>query len=155
MHTDSRGQRVPKRQYLDIGKVDVMSQRSAESIEFVRINGEAVRVTSWTELDATTFRLVAIVRGSGDARALTDLVANPEVTVEVPDQPVRTMAIVNVDRRESGEPPAIISRFAVDFSVGDTPIAAPIRSLEERVAQLETDLVELRKVVQALANAPR
>ena len=131
-----------------------MSHRPVEGIEFVRINGEVVRVTSWTELDATTSRLVAIVRGSGDARALTDLLASPQVSIELPDQAPQTMTIANVDRRVSGEPPAIISRFAVDFSVEGAPSQPPTRSLEERVVQLERDLADLRSVVQALTNAP-
>ncbi len=131
-----------------------MSQRSAAGIEFIRINGESVRVTSWTELDATTFRLVAIVRGSGDARALTDLLASSEVEIEVPGDSAHTMAIVNIDRRETGQPPAVITRFAVDFTLGESPMMAPIRTLEDRVTELESDLAELRKVVQALANSP-
>lgn len=129
-----------------------MSQRAADGVEFIRINGEAVRVTSWTELDAATFRLVAIVRGSGDARALSQLLAIPIVDVEVPGQPPQRMTIVSIDQRQAGEPPAIITRFAVDFENGDDVETVPDLSLEDRVAQLERDLAELRQIVQALAN---
>lgn len=129
-----------------------MSQRAADGVEFIRINGEAVRVTSWTELDAATFRLVAIVRGSGDARALSQLLATPTVDVEAPGQPPQRMTIVSIDQRQAGEPPAIITRFAVDFENGDDVETVPDLSLEDRVAQLERDLAELRQIVQALAN---
>lgn len=129
-----------------------MSQRAADNVEFIRINGEAVRVTSWTALNATTWRLVAIVRGSGDARALADLLANPNVEVEVPDQPVRAMTIVNVESRQAGEPPTVITRISADFEAGASAIEQPLQSLEDRMAQVERELANLQQIVRDLVN---
>ncbi len=129
-----------------------MSQRVTDSIEFIRINGEPVRVTSWVEVEPGTFRLVAIVRGSGDARSLGDLLAQEVVTVEIPGSGTRPMTIMNVDRRQAGEAPAIITRFSADFALAGEVQEVSGQSLEDRISSLEREVALLRQIVESLAR---
>ena len=129
-----------------------MSQRVTDSIEFIRINGEPVRVTSWVEVEPGTFRLVAIVRGSGDARSLGDLLAQEVVTVEIPGSGTRPMTIMNVDRRQAGEAPAIITRFSADIALAGEVQEVSGQSLEDRISSLEREVALLRQIVESLAR---
>jgi hypothetical protein len=130
-----------------------MTPRSASSdIEFIRLNGQAVRVTSWTEPSPGSYRLVAIVRGSGEARSLADLLGETQLVLELPGEDPRPVSIASLDRRESGTPPAVITRFAVDFASGSDTAAAPQLSVEERVAALEQEVATLRTLIRAIAN---
>ncbi|HYJ13397.1 MAG TPA: hypothetical protein VEW66_07390 [Thermomicrobiales bacterium] len=131
-----------------------MSKRSGnDHIEFIRLNGTAVRVTSWTEIDPGQFRLVAIVRGSGDARALSEVLSADHLDLDVPGQGSQPVTIAALDRRETGAPPAVITRFAVDFVPASESSPSPIpRTIDERVGDLEREMAALRTLVAAIAN---
>lgn len=135
--------------------------------EFIRLNGNAIRVTSWTPLDdPDAFRLVSIVRGSGDAALLADLLSGQSLELEIPGEPRRTVYPDRLERRDTGEPPATITRFSVDLSptpAGSAPAAADdsyesaesAPTLEQRVAALESEVATLKALVRSLANDPR
>jgi hypothetical protein len=130
-----------------------MSQSSStDRVEFVRLNGETIRVTSWTEPIPGTYRLVAIVRGTGDARVLSELLDHPTLELEIPGLPSMSVIVADIDRRETGNPPAVITRFAVDFRSGEEmPVPQP-PTLEERVAALEGEVAALQRLVRTMAN---
>ncbi len=134
--------------------------------EFIRLNGNAIRVTSWTPLDDPgAFRLVTIVRGSGDAALLADLLARQPLELEIPGEPTRAVYPDRLERRDTGEPPATITRFSIDLS--PTPAGSPRGStaaqprakapitLEQRVAVLENEVASLKELVRSLAHDTR
>jgi hypothetical protein len=129
--------------------------------EFIRLNGHAIRVTSWTPLDDPgSFRLVTIVRGSADATLLADLLSSQPLELEVPGEPLRPIFPGNVERRDTGEPPATITRISVDLlaspSDATTPSnPEPVLSLERRVTTLEAEVATLKALVQSLVNTTR
>ena len=133
-----------------------MSERGgAEHVEFIRLNGTAVRVTSWTEFEPGHFRLVTIVRGTGDARALGEVLAAPRLQLDVPGEESRPVAIAALDRRETGTPPAVITRFAVDFVAAEDRVEVnPRQTIEERVMDLEREVARLRAVIEAHIGDP-
>ncbi len=132
--------------------------------EFIRLNGNAIRVTSWTALsDPGAFRLVSIVRGSADAALLADLLSRSPLDLEIPGEPQRIVYPNRLDRRDTGEPPATITRFSIDLSPNppggatDTGVDAPAETpspitLEQRIAALETEVTALKALVRSLAN---
>lgn len=131
-----------------------MSHRTGnDQVEFILLNGTAIRVTSWTESDDGQSRLVAIVRGSGEARALADLLATGHVELEVPGREPRSVTVAALDRRETGTAPAVITRFAIDFAPATGMVAAPTpRTIDERVTDLEQEVAALRALIQSIAN---
>jgi hypothetical protein len=126
--------------------------------EFIRLAGHAVRVTSLSRDDqAGTYRMVTITRGSRDAQLLADILAEGRVPVEIPGEDATELQVADIDRRDFGEGQSAIARFSVTLSPPDinTPAmpTTETRSLEERVEALETDVRQLRLLVQQLANA--
>lgn len=124
-------------------------------VEFIRLNGHPVRATSWQAgKDAETWRLVAIMRGSGDAATLANLLESPSLMLEIPDQQTTPVVVQSIERRETGGAPATITRLVVEFArkTGDESPTAPELSMEERVTALEAEVAQLRKVVTALSN---
>ena len=93
-----------------------MSQRN-EPVEFIRLNGQAVRATSWTPTDASGFRLVVVVRGVGEANSLANLFEQSPLELELPGEELMDVTIAHVERREAGEPPVVITRFEVLFEI--------------------------------------
>jgi hypothetical protein len=132
--------------------------------EFIRLNGNAIRVTSWTPLDDPgAFRLVTIVRGSADAALLAELLSHKPLDLDVPGEAGRPVYADCLERRDTGEPPATITRFSIDLSPtptgNDTPPATSnstsspaATSLEQRVAALEAEVVTLKSLLKALTN---
>jgi hypothetical protein len=54
-------------------------------IEFIRLDGQAVRVTSLRKDEQTgSIELVIVVRGSAAAQQLRDLKKKPSILVEIP-----------------------------------------------------------------------
>ena len=93
--------------------------------EFIRLNGNAIRVTSWTALDNPgAFRLVSIVRGSADAALLAELLSQQALDLEIPGEPQRTAHPNRLDRRDTGEPPATITRFTSLARSGSVSISS-------------------------------
>lgn len=131
--------------------------RRADHIEFIRLGGHAVRVTSWTiDEQSGSFTLVTITRGSRDAELLIELLSQGRVELELPGREAMLVQVSNIDRRDFGEGQSAIARFSVVLLTGDhasTPPQKPIgQTLEERVAALEVNIEELRAIVSRLDN---
>ena len=125
-----------------------------EQIDFIRLDGHAVRVTSWTRVEPAGFRLVTITRGSRDAELLGEMLRQPTISLELPDQAPVTVAAFELERRDFGEGQSAISRFSAILKEPDQASLAPEPGLEERVASLEAEVRSLRLLVEQLANAP-
>jgi hypothetical protein len=125
------------------------------SIEFIRLGGHAVRVTSMRrDPESGSMTMVTIVRGSRDAELLRELLERAPLELELPDEPPMPVSVDDLDIRVSGEGPAVISRFAMTFSplVGPPPVR--IRTLEQRVADLEAQVEALTAQLRNLPGDP-
>lgn len=132
------------------------ASRTQQPVEFIRLNGEAIRTTSWSEPEPGHFRLVAIVRGTGDAYALATLLDQVPLHLEIPGQDTMPVEIHGLERRESGEAPAVVTRFVINLvaanAIADPASTGSQRSVEDRLAALEREVSILRKLVETLAN---
>jgi len=130
----------------------VSETRSGEQIEFIKLDGHAVRVTSW-RLDEETgsFTLVTITRGSRDAELLDDILGRVQLQLETGSAAAMTVSPHHIDRRTVGEGQSGITRFSVVLAMGDrvddTTAQAPLLSLEDRVGALEVEVNRLRALV--------
>ncbi len=124
--------------------------RRSDQLEFIRLDGHAVRVTSWiVDEQAGTFTLVTISRGSRDSELLTELLGQKHVQLQIPDQDPIQVRAESIDRRDVGEGQSAIARFAVVLATGNQTAITPSRprSLEERIETLENDVAELRELL--------
>lgn len=118
----------------------------ASSVEFVRIAGYPVKVTSVARDESTgSIALVVITRGSADRNHLNDLLATSPLTLEVPEEPSKAVRVEGVDARSVGEGEQAITRFSIRFGPVDPAQAAAVdepngRSIEERLETIERKL---------------
>ncbi len=131
----------------------------AHPVEFIRLNGQAVRVTSWKPgSEPGSFDLVTITRGSRDAELFEDLLNQSRLTLEAGAGPAMTVAAGGIDRRTFGEGQSRITRFSVVLTASDdipTPDPRPELSLEARIVALEAEVSQLRRLVKQHANGVR
>lgn len=131
-----------------------MPDQPPEPIEFLRIDGHAVRVTAWaTGPGPDTWRMVTITRGTRDAELIDTLLAQPQVTVELPGHEPLLVRTGEIDRRTFGEGQSGIVRFGVTFHAidpDDAEAGSDDTSLEVRVAALEAEVRALREAVARL-----
>lgn len=116
----------------------------ASSIEFVRIGGYPVKVTSLArDEDAGSITLVVITRGTADRNHLNELLSETPLTLEVPEEPPVQMSVEGIDARSVGEGERVITRFSIRLAPA-TPAhedaADAARSLEERLGAIERKL---------------
>jgi len=124
--------------------------RRSDQLEFIRLDGHAVRVTSWVVNEqAGTFTLVTISRGSRDSELLAELLGQKHVELRIPGQEPILVRAESIDRRDVGEGQSAIARFAVVLATGNHTAVTPSgpRSFEERIATLENDVAELRELL--------
>lgn len=128
----------------------------ASSIEFVRIAGYPVKVTSLTRDEASgEATLVVITRGSADRNHLNELLAVTPLDFEVPDESVMSMRVEGIDARSVGEGEQVISRFSIRLRRADPELhdaeagTSEPRSIEDRLDAIERKLDE---VLTALAD---
>ncbi len=131
----------------------------SHSIEFIRLNGQAVRVTSWRPGSAPgSFDLVTITRGSRDAETFEELLSQSRLNLEAGDGPAMTVAPGGIDRRTVGDGQSRITRFSVVLTASDDLPASdprPEPSLEARIVALEADVIELRRLIGQHAQGVR
>ena len=121
------------------------------SIEFVQLSGHAVRVTSLRhDPESGAMTMVTIVRGSRDAELLQELLGRSNLELELPGEPPLPVSVDDLDIRVSGEGPTGISRFAMTFAPLTGLPPGQTRTLEERVADLETQVAALTSQVRTL-----
>lgn len=122
----------------------------AGPIEFIRLAGHAVRVTSLRDDPETGgITIVTIVRGARDAEVLRELLAGSPLVLELPDEDGVPVSVAALDLRETGEGPTRISRFAMTLVPQNALDDPPPMSLEERVASLEEQVQALTAQVKA------
>lgn len=131
--------------------------RRPDQIEFIRLGGHTVRVTSWShDEEAGAYRLVTIIRGSRDAELLDELLRQEVVDLELSGQEANVVRASDVDRREFGTGQSAITRFAVVLTPAVPTAEAPVesfnRALDDRVAALETEIAGLRAIVRRLIS---
>ena len=80
--------------------------------DFVRINGEPVRVTSLSR-DGERITLVIILRGSGAHRHVRDLLGQRPLRLAIPDEPEREVTVEHVEHAVSGEGERALYRHSV------------------------------------------
>jgi len=138
----------------------VSDSRSAHQIEFIKLDDQTVRVTSWRPGDEPgTYTLVTITRGSRDAELLDELLRQASLDLQIGDAEAMTVRARNIDRRTVGEGQSGITRFSVVLAevdaVKDVAADGPNPSLEARVAALEAEIIQLRDLVRQHGNGVR
>jgi len=138
----------------------VSDSRSAHQIEFIKLDDQTVRVTSWHLGDEPgTYTLVTITRGSRDAELLDELLGQVSLNLQIGDAETVTVSARDIDRRTVGEGQSGITRFSVVLAERDEvkAVAAdgPNPSLEDRVAALEAEVIQLRELVHQHGNGIR
>ncbi len=122
----------------------------SDQLEFIWLDGHAVRVTSWIVNEQTgAFTLVTISRGSRDSELLTELLGQQHLQLRIPGQEPIQVRAESIDRRDVGNGQSAIARFAVVLATGNQTAITPSgpRSLEERIVTLENDVAELRELL--------
>lgn len=108
--------------------------------DFIRLNGEAIRLTSLTR-DPDGDRLIAIVllRGRREHEQIADLLGRSPVTVELPSEEPRPMAVARNDYTSTGEGPRTLYRHVIELRAGNGEMAPEVREepLEQRLARIE------------------
>lgn len=124
------------------------------SVDFIRIAGRSVRVTSLKEdTDTGALTLVVIARGSVDRRQLSELLASSPVLVEVPDRPPHLMDVTAVDERVVGAGERAITRFSIELAPASAVAAredanAPDDPLAARLDRIEASLQEILSILR-------
>jgi hypothetical protein len=137
-------------------QVDPMPFPSTQDpIDFVRLGGHTVRVTSWKVSPSGEGQLVTISRGTRDAELLDELLAEPRIELGLPGQDPVTVTASEIDRREFGEGQSRITRFDIALrliaGIAAEPAAAS-GSLEDRVARLEDEIAALRSALRQFVD---
>lgn len=136
-------------------------QGSPHQIEFIRLNGVTIRVTSWRPGSRPgTYDLVTITRGSRDAETLDELFRQSRLTLEIGSAAAQVVTAERIDRRTVGEGQAGITRYAITLADAaaepfDTTQAQSGPTLDERVATLEAEVRALRSLIEMQANGIR
>jgi hypothetical protein len=117
-------------------------------VEFIRLDGEAIRVTSLRR-DETTgeLLLVAVARGSTAARELEKHGSKPVVQVEIPDSLDARHRMVSFDMRGVGEGERAIYRASFKLRPLADTAHRTIRSLPQ---QPSTPPSQLDRIEQKL-----
>ena len=95
--------------------------------------------------------------------ALTGDLSRQPLELDIPGESPRTVYPDCLERRDTGEAPATITRFSIDLSptpAGSATTSAEgpsgtVLTLEQRVASLETEVATLKTLIRSLANDPR
>lgn len=124
------------------------------NVDFIRIAGRSVRVTSLKENQSTgSLTLVVIARGSVDRRQLSELLASGPVLVEVPDRAPQRMGVTAVDERVVGAGERAITRFSIELTpVSASPdreaVTEPDDPLAARLDRIEASLQEILAILR-------
>lgn len=116
------------------------------SNDFVTINGQYVRVTSFTR-DETQgpLSLVVIVRGDAAREEMLTLLRDQPLTVAMGAEPPLSMRVAGIDLRSSGEGARTIHRFAITLepaSADATSTISPGGPSSESALMQRLDAIE-------------
>lgn len=118
--------------------------------EFVYLNEQAVRVTSWNRDDTTgTIELVVIAEGEASRDQLLDIFSREPVMVRIGNGSAIPMDIRSLDTRSGGEGARSIYRVRVSlWPEGSVPASkaakAPVDPMQERLDRIIALLEEIR-----------
>ncbi|HEU0165156.1 MAG TPA: hypothetical protein VFQ54_08925 [Thermomicrobiales bacterium] len=130
------------------------------SIDFIYINQQAVRLTSFTrDQQSSRLSLIVIVRGNAARDELNALVAREPITVAFPDEEPAEMHLASVDLKTTGEGARSIHRFDLtlvawanqansDISPDATTDSAAESALMRRLDAIEQKLDQLTALVR-------
>lgn len=129
--------------------------------EFIFLNEQAVRVTSWKQdRDAGTIEFVVIARGERDRDQLLDMLANSPVMVRLGTKSAVPMDVQTLDTRSSGEGPGSIHRLEVSLmpegaNGDDKPAQASAEdnetdALHHKLDRIITLLTEIRDEIRLI-----
>lgn len=109
--------------------------------DFIRIDGEAIRLTSITR-DGETMTVVVMMRGARDHERLVELLRASPVTVALPDEEPRAMAVASDQVTSTGEGPRTIFRHAIALGPARSPHGQGSldEPLDQRLARIEEKL---------------
>jgi hypothetical protein len=108
------------------------------SPDFVRINGEPVRVTSLTR-DGDRISLVVILRGSSANQQFNNAITQHPLLLTIPDEPEREVAVDHAEHHSSGEGERALYRHSVQL-VPTSPSPPPTDDLTARLVRMEAKL---------------
>ncbi|MEJ7838971.1 MAG: hypothetical protein WKF81_09155 [Thermomicrobiales bacterium] len=104
------------------------------SPEFVRIDGQTVRVTSLKQHDSNgTLDLVIVARGSTAAAFLAELGEKSRINMEIPEASTLDYSVVDADLRSTGEGEQSMNRARFTLA----PIADPPTTGNATESQLD------------------
>jgi hypothetical protein len=114
-------------------------------IEFIRIDGQAIRVTSLKrDPERGTIELVVVARGTAAAAEVADLNDRPRLNVELPDEEPATCIVSDFDWRKVGEGERAMNRFRIVLQVvSDSADADDPAKAETQLDRIERKLDEL------------
>jgi hypothetical protein len=123
-------------------------------IEFIRLDGQAVRVTSFRRDEQSgSIELVIVVRGSAAAMQLRELKQRPSIQIEIPEEEPRAYKVSGLDWRSVGQGEQTMNRFRFRFTpldaVRHTP-AAENGEPAERETQLDRIERKLDEILRKL-----
>jgi hypothetical protein len=126
--------------------------------EFLRLNGQAVRVTSWQDdADGDASTLVVIARGPADRDQMLALLGARPLVLSLPEESDRTVVTRDVDVRGAGNGQQAIYRIVASLAPAPAPDAAavenattPSPSVEDRLASIERRLDEIATLLGEL-----
>ena len=108
------------------------------SPDFVRLNGEYVRVTSLTR-DGDRISLVVILRGSRANQHFTNALSQHPLLLAIPDEPEREVIVEHVEHHASGEGERALYRHSVRL-VPASAASPPTNDLTARLDRIEGKL---------------
>jgi hypothetical protein len=118
--------------------------------EFIYLNEQAVRVTSWDRDDATgTIEFIVIAEGEAARDQLLDIFSREPVMVRIGNGSAIPMDIRSLDTRSGGEGARSIYRVRVSlWPEGSVPApktaAAPVDPVQDRLDRIIALLTEIR-----------
>jgi hypothetical protein len=120
-------------------------------VEFIRLDGEAIRVTSLRRDEATgELLLVAVARGSAAARELEKYGSKPVVQVEIPGRLDAKHRMVSFDMRGVGEGERAIYRASFKLRPLADTAHHSIRTLPQHPPSTPTQLDRIEQKLDEL-----
>jgi hypothetical protein len=118
--------------------------------DFIRLNGEAVRLTSLTRgPDGDEMTAVVMLRGLRDHERLVDLLGRSPVSVALPGEEARAMSIARNEFTSTGDEPSAIYRHVIVLREGAEEAPEP-ESMDLRLARIEGKLDRVLELLQRM-----
>jgi hypothetical protein len=118
-------------------------------IEFIRINGDTVRVTSLRRDSAKgVIELVVVARGTTAGQQLSALGQLPSLQIGLPDEPEATYRVAAFDQRASGEGERIVYRVKFTLAHETNGSISPVTD-ETQLDRIERKLDEVLRLLRA------